>query len=327
MTHLVVDVLEPVHIGGIKQWIRIRAADAAKPVLLLMQQGPGLPIINEVAAFEKLELERQFTVVYWDQRGTGLSARPLRKSGRFEISVAQMVSDTVEMLQTLYDRFGGKTLIAGFSFGATFAAYAAAQRPDLVRGLVAVGMDIEVAAAGRHMYEFVRKAAAERGNHRAMRQLVAIGPPPHVTPKQFGTRARWAANFGGVTRDASFIRLTRTLLASLVRSRDYSLADLVRAVNGIRASQKALLPELATTDLLETMPRLDVPLVLVQGCLDKVAPGVVAQRFYEAVSAPSKRLVWCERSAHTPQFDEPARFRDVLYDLREQPAVGRPRLA
>src|SRR4051812_32400228 len=73
-----IDVLEAVELGGITQWIRVRGSDRANPVLLLMQQGPGLPIINEVRQFERsLALEQAFTVVYWDQRGTGLSAQPL----------------------------------------------------------------------------------------------------------------------------------------------------------------------------------------------------------------------------------------------------------
>jgi pimeloyl-ACP methyl ester carboxylesterase len=82
MTRLEIDTLESVHLGGITQSIRVRAADATNPVLLLMQQGPGLPIINEVPAFAELGLEQHFTVVYWDQRGTGLSAQPLRWSNR-----------------------------------------------------------------------------------------------------------------------------------------------------------------------------------------------------------------------------------------------------
>jgi pimeloyl-ACP methyl ester carboxylesterase len=120
-----IDSLEGVRLGGITQWIRVRGADASNPVLLLMQQGPGLPIINEAPRFERLlGLESAFTVVYWDQRGTGLSSRPLgRNQDRFDISVPLMVDDTVRMLELLRDRFGGKTLVAGFSFGAMFAAW------------------------------------------------------------------------------------------------------------------------------------------------------------------------------------------------------------
>jgi pimeloyl-ACP methyl ester carboxylesterase len=156
-----------------------------------MQQGPGLPIINEARRLEHLlGLENAFTVVYWDQRGTGLSSPSLREDpNRFEISVARMVDDTVTLLELLRGRFGGETLVAGFSFGATFAVYAAARRPELVAALVAAGMDIDMPAAENNAYAFALDAARRRGNRRAIRQLEAIGPPPHTTAKQFITRA------------------------------------------------------------------------------------------------------------------------------------------
>ena len=103
---------EAVRLGGITQWVRMRGANPSNPVLLLMQQGPGLPIINDARVLARLlGLEEAFTVVYWDQRGTGLSAPPLRRGpDRFEISVARMVGDTVSLLEFLRDRFGRQDL-------------------------------------------------------------------------------------------------------------------------------------------------------------------------------------------------------------------------
>ena len=67
---MAVDQLEAVQLGDTRQWIRIRGTGADNPVLLLIQQGPGLPMLNEVRRFEHLlGLEEDFTVVYWDQRG------------------------------------------------------------------------------------------------------------------------------------------------------------------------------------------------------------------------------------------------------------------
>lgn len=199
MSGLETDRLEQVQLGGIPQWIRVRAADPANPVLLVMQQGPGLPLINEAGTWAGLlGLEQSFTVVYWDQRGTGLSARRLRgRSHRFEISPARMVEDTVELLALLRERFGHPAVVVGFSFGATFAAYAAQRRPDLVAALLAVGMDIDVPAAEVHTYEFALRSARARGKRRAVRQLRRIGPPPHLTGRQFRTRARWRPTSAG----------------------------------------------------------------------------------------------------------------------------------
>jgi proline iminopeptidase len=294
--------------------IRIRGADAtdtAKPVLLLMQMGPGLPIINEVRRLERLlRLEEAFTVVYWDQRGTGLA---LRRDA--PISADLMVEDTVALLEHLRDRFGAKTYIAGFSFGATFATHAAVRRPDLVAALVAVGMDIDVPFAEDNAYDFALRTARRRGNRRAIRQLEAIGRPPHIDVKRFTTRFRWAADFGGVATNANRLGIIRELVVSLLRSPDYSLADAVRSLRGLTRAQAALLPELATTDLVRAVPRLEVPIVLVQGRHDEVAPGAATQRFYDALTAPGKELVWFDNSAHMPHLEEPGKFRELLVNL------------
>jgi proline iminopeptidase len=307
-----IDTLDAVQLGDTTQWIRIRGEDAANPVLLLVQQGPGLPMINEVRRFEHLlGLEKEFTVVYWDQRGCG---RSLRLDA--DITIDLMVSDTVSLLQLIRERFHKKPYVAGFSLGATISAYATALRPDLVATLVAVGTDIDGVAAGHSAYDFALRTARERGNKRAIRQLDAIGPPPHLNAKQFGTRVRWAANFGGVTRNETYGGVVRGLLASLLRSSDYTIADVLRTVRGITATQAALLPELATLDLMRAVPRLDVPVVMVQGRLDQVASGAAADRYANALEAPSKQLVWFENSAHTPHLEEPEKFRELLMRVR-----------
>ena len=315
-TKMAVDSLQAIPASGSTQWIRIRGANASNPGLLLIQQGPGLPMINETRRFEHLlGLEQDFTVIYWDQRGCGRSLRGLPTPQ--DISLKAMVTDTVPLLEYLRDRFGGKTCVAGFSFGATLGAFAAAQRPDLVGTLVATGMDIDGAAAANGAYEFALRTARQRGNRRATRQLEATGPPPHLTARQFGTRVRWASNFGGVTTGETYASLARQLVSSLARSSDYSARDVVRTVRGVTATQAALLADLASMDLPRSLPRLDVPVVMVQGRLDQVAPGESAQQYASTLQAPGKQLIWFETSAHTPHLEEPAKFRDVLLGIRD----------
>lgn len=272
-------------------------------------------MINEARRFERtLGLEKDFTVVYWDQRGCGRSLRDRR--GQSEISLDRMATDTVSLLEALRDRSGGESYVVGFSFGGTVAATAAAQRPDLVRALVAVGMDIDGEAAATCAYDFALVTAHARGNKRAARQLEAVGPPPHLTAKQFSTRVRWASTFGGVTTNETYGSMARGLVASLLRSPDYSLGDVVRTLRGVSATQEALLSELAVMDLVHSLPVIDVPVVMAQGRLDQVAPGEAAQRYFDQLNAPSKRLVWFEHSAHTPQLEEPQLFRSLLLQIR-----------
>jgi pimeloyl-ACP methyl ester carboxylesterase len=227
-----------------------------------------------------------------------------------------MAGDTERLLALLRDRFGRPAVVAGFSMGATIAALATARRPDLVAALITVGMDIDGPAAEDSAYRFALAAAHARNNRRAIRQLEAIGPPPHLEPSQFATRARWVINFGGVRTGHTYNSMNRALLVSLLRSPDYSLPDTVRAIRGITAAQAALVPELAVLDLTHTLTRLDTPIVMAQGRHDQVAPPSAAERYAGLLEAPHKQLVWFEHSAHLPHLEEPERFRQLLAQVR-----------
>ena len=206
---------------------------ASNPVLLLIQQGPGLPMMNEARRFEHLlGLEKDFTVVYWDQRGCGRSLRGPEERGG--ITIDAMVSDTVSILEWLRDRFGREVFVIGFSFGGAIGAFAAHERPDLVETLVAVGMDIDGAAAGNSAYDFALKTAVERGKRRAIRQLEChrTAPAPQaeavLDPGPLGHKLRWRRP---PTRPTTPWPVQ--LLTSMVRSPDYSVGDIIRTLRGM----------------------------------------------------------------------------------------------
>ena len=310
-----IDKREPVQLGDTTQWIRIRARNAGNPPLVIVQMGPGLPLLSEVKTFERLlALEDDFTVVYWDQRAIGRSLRS--RGATREVSLDAMISDTEQLLAMLRERFDAPAILMGISLGAFIATRAAARRPDLVATLVTVGMDIDGPAGEEKAYEFALATARARKNRKATRQLEAIGSPPHHEARQFSTRARWVTNFGGVYGGRTFNSMFRDLLFSMLRSPDYSLADTVRSLRGMMAAQAALQPELAVLDLPRWVTRLSVPIVMVQGRNDQVSPGSAAERYAGLLQAPSKQLIWFDNSAHLPHLEEPERFRELLAKIR-----------
>src|SRR5262249_32418262 len=58
--------------------------------LLIVQHGPGFPLLHEVKKFRRrLDLERDYLVVYWEQRGCGDA--PADEARR--VALAQQVDD------------------------------------------------------------------------------------------------------------------------------------------------------------------------------------------------------------------------------------------
>src|SRR5262245_31132258 len=55
-------------VNGSRRRIRLCADREGQPPLLIVQGGPGLPVLNEVRKFQRLlDLERDFLVGYWEQ--------------------------------------------------------------------------------------------------------------------------------------------------------------------------------------------------------------------------------------------------------------------
>lgn len=64
-----------VRVNGIRQGMVIKGRDETNPVLLFVHGGPGMPEYFLTHSYPT-DLENDFTVVWWDQRGAGLSYNP-----------------------------------------------------------------------------------------------------------------------------------------------------------------------------------------------------------------------------------------------------------
>jgi pimeloyl-ACP methyl ester carboxylesterase len=304
-----VDGLERFDFGGPAQWALVRGQQKTSPVLLVVQAGPGLPLIQDAPVLaRKLGLEERFRVVYWDQRGTGKS---FDVSDRAPLTLEALVDDVRKMVRALCERFGVSAVdVVGFSFGASLALLACEDESLPVRSLTCAGPDVNLLEAERFALAFAVAEAERRGSRRALRQLGAIGAPPHADPKHFMTRVQWVANFGGVYRGMTFGGITRETLLRLWRSRHYTLAEMFRALKAVGVTQERMLPALQGLDLLARPLHPRPPVAIFQGRFDAAAPPALAAQLARHIGA---ELVWFEASAHVPYEEEPARFREELF--------------
>ncbi len=124
---------------------------------------------------------------------------------------------------------------------------------------------------------------------------------------------RLLARFGGEVH-GSRTGAMGSVLGGLLFSRENGLADRLNYFRGIFGSMKLLWPELMTVDLVRSAARFEIPVLFMLGRHDQECPAEVARRYFDVLQAPSKELVWFERSGHLPNAEERDAFNRALVD-------------
>jgi pimeloyl-ACP methyl ester carboxylesterase len=305
--------LEKLTIGNSEQWVLIRSENTSNPILLFLHGGPGT---SELTLNRKntRALERYFTIVNWDQRGAGKSYAAIGDRSRMVID--QFVSDTVELTQHLERRFGKKKItLVGHSWGTAIGVLAVAKRPDLFNGYIGIGQMSEVAEGEKISYEWTLQQAGSAKGVKDVKKLMDIGPPPYTGDwrAKFMSQRRILGKYGGeyyVSKAGAF----GVVFNSLILSTEYTLMDRVNYFRGIFDSVKILFPQLLKVNLFGLVPELDVPVWFMLGRHDYEVPSVLSENYFNALKAPSKELIWFEKSAHLPNTEERDLFNKILID-------------
>jgi proline iminopeptidase len=304
-----IERLEKVRIGGIDQWVSIRGTDRRNPVLLLIHGGPGY-ISMPMSWWFARGWEDYFTVVQWDQRGSGktyLLSDPAAVAPT--LTRERMIADTEEMAAWVRRELGKeKIFVIGHSWGSYLGLELARRHPEWLHAYIGVGQMTDGPESERRGYAFTLAAARRGGNAQAVRELEAIAPyATSGTPvplKDIYTERRWLDFYGGVMAH----RRSNSAESDVSRlSPDYTDEEISRIWDGNDFSERYLLPEALSLDL-TTIRKLDCPLLIFDGRYDVNINSDVTAAWFATVQAPSKRFVWFENSAHLPMTEEPGKF-------------------
>jgi pimeloyl-ACP methyl ester carboxylesterase len=305
--------LDNVRIGGADLWILERSEDIDNPIVLFLHGGPGTSQLT-LNRRNTRELERFFTVVNWDQRGAGKSYAAIGDVERMTID--QFVQDTRELTLYLLRKYDKERLVlVGHSWGTVIGAFAVARHPELYSCYVGVGQTANMREGERASYRWTLEQARQHGDRKAIDALKSMGPPPYERDWQKNTLAqrRYLGRFGGevhASRRGGF----DLVVGSLLFSREYTLSDRINFFRGILGSMRSLWPQLLEVDLFKSVPELRVPVFFIEGRHDHEAPAEIAERYFDALKAPSKELIWFENSAHMPNSEERDQFNKVMVD-------------
>lgn len=248
-------------------------------------------------AFQR-PLEEKFVVVQWDRRGAGKSYASDIDPNKMRVS--REIDDTIELMQFLRARFGGghKVILVGHSYGSSLGLRVAVRRPDLIAAYVGVGQ-VACSPADDHKIEdaWIAAEARKRGDLKTFNQAASGG--------DYDRESALFEYGGEIQKSRSFIDLVEIGL----RAPEYSLMDIYKVKKGVDYTHAHLRDDVGNgRSMVAEVPRLAVPVYFFEGRHDYTAPFPCAEKYLAQLQAPSKHLVWFDRSAHFAFLEEPLKF-------------------
>jgi len=308
--------IRSITIGSIKQTILIRGENLGNPILLYLHGGPGSTEMIPFRLAHK-NLEKYFTVVSWEQRGTGRSFSD--DISPDSMTIDQFVSDTHELTGYLIKEFGkSKIVLAGHSWGTILGLLTVSKYPNDYYAYVGSGQEVNPAEGEKIGYEYI--LAKANNNKKALDELQKINMgESYLTMDNTGDwynkikiERKWLVAFGGEIynkKDYSLLFSSKTMFAP-----EYSFIDFIKFGRGSVFSLKTMWPQIMKINLREQVKKVEIPVFFLQGRNDYNAPTSILNEYYSLLEAPEKEIFYFENSAHHPMYEEPDKYEKILIE-------------
>jgi pimeloyl-ACP methyl ester carboxylesterase len=280
-----IDEARYLKVGGIEQWVTIRGEDRTNPVVLVLHGGPG-DATNPWGHAGFRTWLKTYTIVQWDQRGSGRTLGRHGKASATTLSIERLVQDGVELadaLRTMLQK--DKIILLGHSWGSVLGVLMAKARPNSFSAYVGTGQ-VGDPARGYHVaFDALLAKARATGDARSVRELQEIGPPPYKSGRGYQVQRRWSNLFEGAD---GFIA---SMLGFALTAPGYTMRDINDWIDGQALSADRLVPQSSALAATALTGRFAVPVFVIQGSDDFTTPTSLAKEFVDSVQAPDKAFV------------------------------------
>lgn len=306
-----IDIKERVLLGDLRQTVHIWGTDAENPVLLFLHGGPGVTNRDSIIRNHS-DLFADFTVVAWDQRGTGGSYFGCRSD---TLTLQRLVKDCAELIDWLCERLDKRgVFLLGGSWGTELGTFVCRDYPDKVAGYVGYGQVVNGVENEKRSYAYAMKMAKDAGDEKSVAELERVGPPiqGQYQPVFEGlmTQRRILSKYGGHTvKKESYLMGT---VLPILTSRELTPAEKYGVAKGYKLCLSCMWPTIVRYDFITDCGEFKMPYYIFQGRHDENTPASLIQEYYDSITAPDKALVWFEASAHGPLGEEPEKFKALL---------------
>jgi pimeloyl-ACP methyl ester carboxylesterase len=299
-----------VNINGVEQGMIIKSKNTANPVLLYLHG--GMPDYFLTPKYPT-GLEDYFTVVWWEQRGSGLSYHP--DLSQNTINAEQLIADTLEVTRYLQERFQTeKIYLMGHSGGTFIGLQAAQQAPELYHAYIGVAQMAYQLESEKLAYEYMLGQFKENGNEKMVQTLEAA--PVTLTgdlPDAYRKIRDTAMHSLGVGTAHEMKSVISGIFLPSLTFREYTLKEKVNLWRGKSQSGiSAMWNDMITVDLRKSITDLQVPVYFFSGVFDYTVSYKLAEDYFKKIDAPVKGFYIFNQSAHSPMFEEPEKMGQII---------------
>ena len=301
-----------VNINGVEQGMFIKSKDSTNPVLLYLHGGmPDYFLTRKYPT----GLEDYFTVVWWEQRGSGLSYSA--NIPPETMTLDQMISDTKGVTNYLRKRFGQEKIYLMGHSGGTFIGIQVVERaPELYQAYIGVAQISNQLRSEILAYKYMLKKFREQGNTKMVRKLEAA--PVTMTegiPDTYRVLRDPAMHSLGIGTTHDMKSVISGIFLPSLSCPEYTLIEKVNMWLGkSRSGISILWANIMKTDLSRQVTELKLPVYFFEGIYDYTCSYTEAKSYFEKLQAPIKGFYTFEQSAHSPLFEEPEKMQQILLD-------------
>jgi len=291
----------------------VRGNVQSETFIIFLHGGPGGSAIAAGNADAFAELHRHYAIVYWDQRGSGISQGNARPSS---LTMEQFVEDLERLVMLIRYKYNNPSLfLMGHSWGVTLgtAFLANLVNQTHISGWIGIVGPHNMQSMVQHQIEWVFAKAEEqiklgRDVNHWEREFVWYNSNPSSLSvwgtDNFRRHRRNISNLNGVVYNSSSMPETPT---SWIFNSPYVFPHPALQLNQ---------PMLLTNNRLDwenisfthEMHKITLPSLLLWGRHDGIVPVAVGSEAYGLIGSENKYLYIFEHSAHYPMVEEPELF-------------------
>lgn len=304
-----------VNINEVDQGMIIRGKNINNPVILFLHGGPGMPecFLNEEYP---IDLENNYTVCWWEQRGAGLSySKSLNVE---EITNEQMILDIIEVTNYLRERFKkDKIFLFAHSGGTYYGIQTASKAPELFYAYIGMSQIVNTRESEVIAYNYMRNYYQEKNNKSMVKKfdkynvngtddefynyMVSMLRDDTMHKLGIGTARQINSVFSGI-------------FLPVMNCKAYTMKEKINIWKGksFLRNQTSLLKDITKSNLAETISSLELPVYFISGIYDYTVNYDISKEYYKNLQAKSKGFYSFNNSAHSPLWEEPEKFLKIM---------------